>query len=263
MLISASGIMKYLTPLAVMLLLASNALAAPHRKCKPSLTKTPTDIYSITSTSTPTLSETLTGGPANITSSVIGETTGTLPTTTPNSDETTTTEFDEVIVTLPTTTPESDSATETLPTMVTTPTATVEKETPTTTPGGTGADLVADSEKILRLVNEERAKKGVPALKVNEDLNKVSLDHCQYMFDINKMTHSDASGDLSQRLKNANIKWSTWGENVALGQTTEEDVMESWVKSPGHYANIVSKDVNSVGIARVKNFWTQTFVNVL
>ncbi|KAJ1660857.1 hypothetical protein IWQ61_000266 [Dispira simplex] len=258
--------MKYLTPLAVMLLLASNALAAPHRKCKPNSTETPTDIYSITTTSTPTLSETLTGGPANITSSVIEETTGTLPTTTPNSDETTIIESDEVIVTLPTTTPESDSATETLPTMVatpTTPTATVEKETPTTTPGGTGADFGADSEKILRLVNAERAKKGVPALKINADLNKVSLDHCQYMFDINKMTHSDASGDLSQRLKNANIKWSTWGENVALGQKTEEEVMESWIKSSGHYANIVSKDFNSVGIARVQNFWTQTFVNVL
>ncbi|KAJ1964637.1 hypothetical protein IWQ62_002882 [Dispira parvispora] len=289
--------MKYLVPLTAMLLLASSALAAPPPKCKPKTTESLTDIPTVTTSdsntftilpiTTPGSNETTTTQSDSVTTDILPTTTPgseetattdtdrvtAMPITTPGSNETATTQSDSVTTDiLPTTTPSSDETATTdtgrvtampITTDATTSTSTTSaSEETSTTSAGDGGDFGADTEKILSLVNEQRAKKGVKALKLNNDLNKVSLDHSNYQLKIGKMTHDDASGTLSERLSNANVKWSSWGENVALGQKTEESVMESWVKSPGHYANIIGEGYNAVGIARAGDYWTQTFANV-
>jgi len=44
-----------------------------------------------------------------------------------------------------------------------------------------------------------------------------------------------------------------------MGQQNEEEVMKSWLKSPGHCANIMNPNVTEVGVARSGNYWTQLF----
>lgn len=44
-----------------------------------------------------------------------------------------------------------------------------------------------------------------------------------------------------------------------MGQQNEEEVMKSWLKSPGHCANIMNPDVTEVGVARSGTYWTQLF----
>ena len=76
----------------------------------------------------------------------------------------------------------------------------------------------------------------------------------------NTMTHySKDAKDPGDRLSKAGYKWSTWAENVAMGQQNEEEVMKSWLKSPGHCANIMNPNVTEVGVARSGTYWTQLF----
>ena len=125
------------------------------------------------------------------------------------------------------------------------------------------------TNKMLTLINQQRQKgcncgntyyKAVPPLKWNTTLEKVAKAHSDDMRRRNTMTHygKDAK-DPGNRLNKAGYKWSTWAENVAMGQQNEEEVMKSWLKSPGHCANIMNPDVTEVGVARSGTYWTQLF----
>jgi len=125
------------------------------------------------------------------------------------------------------------------------------------------------TNKMLTLINQQRQKgcncgntyyKAVPPLKWNTTLEKVAKAHSDDMRHRNTMTHygKDAK-DPGDRLSKAGYKWSTWAENVAMGQQNEEEVMKSWLKSPGHCANIMNPDVTEVGVARSGTYWTQLF----
>ena len=126
-----------------------------------------------------------------------------------------------------------------------------------------------NSEKMLTLINQQRQKgcncgntyyKAVPPLKWNATLEKVAKAHSDDMRRRNTMTHygKDAK-DPGDRLSKAGYKWSTWAENVAMGQQNEEEVMKSWLESPLHCANIMNAQVTEVGVARSGKYWTQLF----
>ena len=125
------------------------------------------------------------------------------------------------------------------------------------------------TNKMLTLINQQRQKgcncgntyyKAVPPLKWNATLEKVAKAHSDDMHHRNTMTHYGKDGkDPGVRLNKAGYNWSTWAENVAMGQQNEEEVMKSWLKSPGHCANIMNPDVTEVGVARSGAYWTQLF----
>ena len=125
------------------------------------------------------------------------------------------------------------------------------------------------TNKMLTLINQQRQKgcncgntyyKAAPPLKWNATLEKVAKAHRDDMRRRNTMTHYGKDGkDPGVRLNKAGYKWSTWAENVAMGQQNEEEVMKSWLKSPGHCANIMNPNVTEVGVARSGNYWTQLF----
>ena len=48
-----------------------------------------------------------------------------------------------------------------------------------------------------------------------------------------------------------------YGENIATGYTSEREVVDAWIKSPGHCKNIMNKAYKEMGVARVGNYWTQ------
>jgi uncharacterized protein YkwD len=128
----------------------------------------------------------------------------------------------------------------------------------------------SDEENLLlQLVNEARSS-GCdcggdycpPTTPVSWDttLELVAHDHSLDM-DKNKfLNHTGSNGsNPGQRMNRRGYDWRTYGENIASGQKTEEDVIAAWLKSPGHCKNIMNPAFKDMGISRVGNYWTQVF----
>ncbi len=106
-----------------------------------------------------------------------------------------------------------------------------------------------------------------PPLAWNCTLARVALDHSRDMGDRNFFSHTGSDGlSPSQRLTNAGYLWRATGENIAAGPDTVREVMEGWLSSPGHCANIMKSVYTEVGVARYRNdrsdyriYWTQEF----
>jgi uncharacterized protein YkwD len=76
------------------------------------------------------------------------------------------------------------------------------------------------------------------------------------------MSHTGSDGSSpGDRITRAGYTWSAYGENVAYGYATPEQVMNGWMNSPGHRANILNcsfKEIG-VGLAQPGSYWTQDF----
>ncbi|MEU7059278.1 CAP domain-containing protein [Streptomyces sp. NPDC046197] len=116
--------------------------------------------------------------------------------------------------------------------------------------------------RIVQLVNAERARVGCPALTLNAALTKSAQAHSEDMAAHQNMSHTGSDGSSpGDRITRAGYSWSTYGENVAYGYATPEQVMAAWMASPGHRANILNcsfKEIG-VGLAQPNSFWTQDF----
>ncbi|MFD3869303.1 CAP domain-containing protein [Streptomyces sp. NPDC058623] len=114
----------------------------------------------------------------------------------------------------------------------------------------------------MALVNLERAKAGCAALTVNDKLTTAAQNHSQDMASHSNMSHTGSDGsDPGQRITRAGYAWSTYGENVAYGYGSPEQVMNGWMNSPGHKKNILNcsfKEID-VGLAQPNSYWTQAF----
>ncbi|MEO8404797.1 MAG: CvpA family protein [Chitinophagaceae bacterium] len=102
--------------------------------------------------------------------------------------------------------------------------------------------------KMLEMVNEERAKAGVKPLKADPEMAKVARAQSQDMFVRGYFAHVNPDGkDPFDRMKAANIKFMTAGENLALAQTLEI-AHTNLMNSPGHRANILNPAYGRLGI---------------
>ncbi|MBL1084010.1 CAP domain-containing protein [Streptomyces actinomycinicus] len=116
--------------------------------------------------------------------------------------------------------------------------------------------------RIVQLVNAERAKAQCRPLTVNPELTKAAQAHSADMSAHRNMSHTGSDGSSpGDRITGAGYTWSSYGENVAYGYTTAEQVMDAWMSSPGHRANILNcgfKEIG-VGLAQPGSYWTQDF----
>jgi uncharacterized protein YkwD len=113
--------------------------------------------------------------------------------------------------------------------------------------------------KVLNLINKERSKRGIKKLKMTTALMKVANTRAAELTVLCSHSRPNGKSDPSDM-----YKWkNAFGENIAIN-TTPESVVESWMNSPNHKKNILSKDYKSVGIGCfvVNNqcFWVQDFV---
>lgn len=118
------------------------------------------------------------------------------------------------------------------------------------------------SEEILQLVNAHRASVGKDALAMNSLATQLAEEHTHYMIAQNDISH-DNFDERSNRLFSEENASGT-GENVAYGQQSAKAVMEAWINSSGHRANIEG-DFTHIGIGVVKNssgvyYFTQIFL---
>ncbi|WP_435971982.1 CAP domain-containing protein [Streptomyces sp. Qhu_M48] len=135
--------------------------------------------------------------------------------------------------------------------------------------GGTGAGPQNDqgqtsaADQVVALVNAERAKAGCGPLTANATLTRAAQGHSEDMAarDFFDHTNPDGAGP-GERVTAAGYPWSTYGENIAMGQSTPEQVMDSWMNSPGHRANILNCDFKEIGVGIHSSggpYWTQVF----
>jgi RNA polymerase sigma factor (sigma-70 family) len=118
--------------------------------------------------------------------------------------------------------------------------------------------------QVVALVNKERASAGCDPVTEDAQLEKAAQAHSDDMAARNFFDHVNPDGaDPGQRITAAGYKWSTYGENIAKGQQTPEAVMDSWMNSPGHRANILNCSFKDIGVG-IHNgsggpWWTQDF----
>ena len=153
------------------------------------------------------------------------------------------------------------------------PAATVEKPAPAPAPApvennnaGSSANLTYE-QKVVELVNVERQKAGLPALKMDASLSNVARAKSKDMAVNNYFAHqSPTYGSAGDMLRQYGISWHAWGENIAAGQSTPEIVVNAWMNSSGHRANILSSNFSKIGVGYVTSssgrpYWTQIFTN--
>ncbi|WP_434597098.1 CAP domain-containing protein [Streptomyces sp. A5-4] len=127
---------------------------------------------------------------------------------------------------------------------------------------GSGAATTAEAA-VLTLVNQERAKVGCTPVRPNQLLAKLAGDFSQDMAARGFFDHTDPDGATPwDRADKAGID-DLGGENIARGQADARSVMDAWMKSEGHRANILNCDYKTLGvgvhIADGGPWWTQDF----
>ncbi|AYA78508.1 sporulation protein [Bacillus sp. Y1] len=158
-----------------------------------------------------------------------------------------------------TTTTKTQQPTETTTQPTQQPTTTTE---PTQTTQTTSA-LSAYEQKVVDLTNQERAKNGLAALKVDTALSKVAREKSLDMSKNGYFSHTSPTyGSPFDMMKQFGISYQYAGENIAMGQRTPEEVVQAWMNSEGHRKNILSANFNYIGVGYVEsgNYWTQMFI---
>lgn len=144
-----------------------------------------------------------------------------------------------------------------------------------TTPGGASTCGLADFQaEMLRRVNEHRARGAscgargsyptAPALAWNDALTVAAAAHSHDMATRNYFSHtSPEGGSLRDRVEAAGYAWSSIAENIAAGYPSVAAVVDGWMASDGHCANIMSAGLRDIGVACVssssasyRSYWT-------
>ncbi len=121
----------------------------------------------------------------------------------------------------------------------------------------------ADPEVVTfsELVNTHRESVGCPLLAWDSDVAEVAQRHSEDMVDRSFFDHTNPDG-LSpfDRLASAGILYSRAAENIAVGQPSAQAVLDAWLGSPGHRANIEDCALTHHGVGLRERHWTQLFI---
>ena len=121
----------------------------------------------------------------------------------------------------------------------------------------------AYESEVVRLVNVERRKNGLSELTHDWQLSRVARYKSQDMKNLGYFSHTSPTyGSPFNMMKNFGISYKTAGENIAKGYSTPKQVVDAWMNSPGHRANILNSSFTEIGVGYVSsgNYWTQMFI---
>ena len=131
------------------------------------------------------------------------------------------------------------------------------------TDGSETETALSYAEQVVKLVNEERAKYGLSPLTIDKTVESAALVRSK---EIEKsFSHTRPNGSsFSTALKEQGVEFMGAGENIAWGQKSPEEVMQGWMNSEGHRANILNAKFTKIGVGYYQNsngtnYWTQLF----
>lgn len=120
------------------------------------------------------------------------------------------------------------------------------------------------AQRVVQLVNQEREKAGLQPLSISRSAEAAALIRSKEIE--NSFSHTRPNGSsFSTALKEQGVSYRSSGENIAWGQKTPEQVMQGWMNSPGHRANILNANFTAIGVGYYRNaagvnYWTQLFI---
>ena len=117
--------------------------------------------------------------------------------------------------------------------------------------------------EVIRLVNEIRQHNGLRPLAANWELSRVARYKSQDMRDNGYFSHNSPTyGTPFQMLSAFGLSYRTAGENIAKGYASPQAVVNGWMNSSGHRANILNASYTQIGVGYVSggNYWTQLFI---
>jgi uncharacterized protein YkwD len=129
--------------------------------------------------------------------------------------------------------------------------------------GEVGATGPTDPEvaSFVRLMNAHRVSLGLSPLIWDSRAAAVAQAHSRDMDHEHYFSHTWSDGGSTwDRLAARGVTYSRAGENIAWGQVTGSAVLASWLRSPGHRANIENGSYTHHGVARVGIYWTHVFI---
>lgn len=136
-----------------------------------------------------------------------------------------------------------------------------EPDTPAQPDGSTS--VLAYEQEVVTLVNAERAKYGLSALTLDAALCGYARVKSQDMHDQGYFSHTSPSyGSPFDMMRNFGVSYQYAGENIAMGYSSPAAVVNAWMNSEGHRANILSANYTSIGVGYVADggYWTQWFI---
>lgn len=119
--------------------------------------------------------------------------------------------------------------------------------------GTTAKGLTSDELEVFNLINAQRTKNGLSALKIDSEVQNVARIKAKDMVDNNYFAHnSPVYGTPFQMLNSFKVSYRTAGENIA-GNSSNQAAVNAWMNSSGHRANILNSNFNYTGIGVVNS----------
>jgi uncharacterized protein YkwD len=111
-----------------------------------------------------------------------------------------------------------------------------------------GVKLISIEANIVSFTNKERVRHGLPPLEVDKELMGTAREHAQWMTNNQSMVHTSRPV----------------AENIAMGQPDSSEVVQAWMNSSGHRANILNPGHRRIGVAAFRTasgviYWCQQF----
>jgi uncharacterized protein YkwD len=141
----------------------------------------------------------------------------------------------------------------------------------TPTPRASGNSFI---DRVVELTNAQRSQAGLQPLRLNLQLNAAAQAHTEDMAIHDFFAHTALNGSSpGDRTRLAGYSSSSVGENIAAGYATPEAVVQGWMNSPGHRANILNSSYEEIGVGyyyaandtgkvNYKSYWTQNFGDI-
>jgi len=113
--------------------------------------------------------------------------------------------------------------------------------------------LSSDEQEVFNLINQQRTQNGLPALKIDDEVQNVARIKAGDMVNNNYFSHTSPTyGSPFDMLKSFGVSYKSAGENIA-GNSTNSGAVNAWMNSSGHKANILSNNYNYTGIGVVSS----------
>ncbi len=121
-------------------------------------------------------------------------------------------------------------------------------------------------KEVLQLVNQERSKRGLKKLKLHTKLSKAAKIRAKEL--LKEFSHTRPNGDdCFSVFDEIGLSYRACGENIAAGQGTPKSVVNAWMASSGHRANILSEEYTYMGLGFCRTsgdyryYWAQMFLS--
>lgn len=127
-------------------------------------------------------------------------------------------------------------------------------------------ELSQFEQQVVKLTNQERTQRGLSKLKVDKELSNMAGAKAKDMKDNGYFDHNSPTyGSPFDMMDQFGISYTSAAENIAAGQSTPQEVVDGWMNSSGHRANILNENYTYIGIGHVEggssgHYWVQEFI---